>query len=207
MVFLHFGFTVFTVVGGCLGLPSSSLLSVVEMDICKSSVGEGLVVFLFFLSSGWVVGCCTRSIVLVFGVCGCSLGDFFLVVIFTSSGLHFLGCSSSVILFVLDTGRVGGTSTGICLRPGTRTSTWAVSGVSVCLAVVMVTGVGTSLAAIFVVVGSGEDEDDLDEAGGVGSFDELGERVCLGGGGDFCPLRLGDVGAGDEGGEADRLGR
>ena len=203
MVFLHFGFTVFTVVGGCLGLPSSSLLFVVEMDICKSSVGEGLVVFLFFLSSGWVVDCCcTRSIVLVFGVCGCSLGDFFLVVIFSSSGLHFLGCSSSVILFVLDTGRVGGTSTGICLRPGTRTSTWAVSGVSVCLAVVMVTGVGTSLATIFVVVGSGEDEDDLDEAGGVGSFDELGERVFLGGGGDFCPLRCGDVD-----GEVVRLGR
>ena len=206
MVFLHFGFTVFTVVVGCLGLPSSSLLSVVEMDICKSSVGEGLVVFLFFLSSGWVVDCCcTRSIVLVFGVCGCSLGDFFLVVIFSSSGLHFLGCSSSVILFVLDTGRVGGTSTGICLRPGTRTSTWAVSGVSVCLAVVMVTGVGTSLATIFVVVGSGEDEDDLDEAGGVGSFDELGERVFLGGGGDLCPLRLGDVGTGDGGGEVTGL--
>ena len=200
MVFLHFGFAVFTVVDGCLGLPSSSLLSMFEMDICKSS--EGLVVFLFFLSSGWVVGCCTRSIVLVFGVCGCSLGEFFLVVIFTSSGLHFLGCSSSVILFVLDTGRVGGTSTGICLRPGTRTSTWAVSGVSVCLAVVMVTGVGTSLATIFVVVGSGEDEDDLDEAGGVGSFDELGERVFLEGGGDFCPLRRGDVD-----GEVVRLGR
>ena len=183
------------------------------MCICipKSSVGDALVVFLFFFSSGWVVDCCcTRSIVLVFGVCVCSLGDFFLVVIFSFSGLHFLGCfsPSSVILFGLDTGRVGGTSTGICLWPGTRTSTWAVSGVSVCLAVVMVTGLGTSLATIFVVVGSGEDEDDLDEAGGVGSVGELGEtdeRVFLGVGGDLCPLRLGDVGTGDGGGEVTGL--
>ena len=183
------------------------------MDICipKSDVGDALVVFLFFLSSGWVVDCCcTRSIFLVFGVCDCSLGDFFLVVIFSFSGLHFLGCSSlsSVILFGLDTGRVVGTSTGICLRIGTRTSTWAVTGVSICLALVMVTGLGTSLAAILVVVGSGEDEDDLDEAGGVGSVGELGEtdeRVFLGGGGDLCPLRLGDVGTGDGGGEATGL--
>ena len=125
-----------------------------------------------------VVCCCTRSSVLVFGVCVCSLGDFFFVVIFSFSGLHFIGCfsPSSVILFGLVTGRVGGTSTGICLWPGTRTSTWAVSGVSVCLAVGMVTCLGTSLATIFVVVGSGEDEADLDEAGGVGSFDELGEK-------------------------------
>ena len=72
----------------------------------------------------------------------------------------------------------------------------------------MVTGLGTSLAAILVVVGSGEDEDDLDEAGGVGSVDDFGEadeRVFLGGGGDLCPLCLGDVGKGDGGGEADGL--
>ena len=183
------------------------------MCICipKSGVGDALVVFLSFFSSGWVVDCCcTRSIVLVFGVCVCSLGDFFLVVIFSSSGLHFLGCfsPSSVILFGLDTGRVGGTSTGICLWSGTRTSTWAVSGVSVCLAVGMVTCLGTSLATIFVVVGSGEDEADLDEAGGVGSVGELGEtdeRVFLGVGGDLCLLCLGDVGTGDGGGEVTGL--
>jgi hypothetical protein len=157
-----------------------------------------------------VVCCCTRSIFLVFGVCVCILGDFFLVVIFSFSGLHFLGCfsPSSVILFGLDTGRVGGTSTGICLWPGTRTSTWAVSGVSVCLAVGMVICLGTSLATIFVVVGSGEDEADLDEAGGVGSVGELGEtdeRVFLGVGGDLCLLCLGDVGTGDGGGEVTGL--
>ena len=46
-----------------------------------------------------------------------------------------------------------------------------------------------------MVVGYGEDEDDLAEAGGVGNFGESGEadeRVFLGGGGDLCPLRLGD---------------
>jgi len=51
---------------------------------------------------------------------------------------------------------------------------------------------GTSLVASFVVVGSGEGEDDLAEAGGVGNSGEADERVFLGGGGDLCPLRLGD---------------
>ena len=80
--------------------------------------------------------------------------------------------------------------------------------VSVCLAVGMVTCLGTSLATIFVVVGSGEDEADLDEAGGVGSFDELGEtdeRVFLGIGGDLCLLCLGDVVTGDGGDEVTGL--
>ena len=165
VVLLHLGFIVVTLVVGCCGLPSSSILSVGEMDICipKSDVGDALVVFLFFLSSGWVVDCCcTRSIFLVFGVCDCSLGDFFLVVIFSFSGLRFLGCSSlsSVILFGFDTGRVVGTSTGVCLRTGTRTSTWVVTGASICLASVMVTGSGISLAATLMAVGSGEDEGD-----------------------------------------------
>ena len=154
----------------------------------------------FFLSSGWVVGCCcTRSIFLLFGVCECttSLGDFFVVGIFAFSGLSFLGCSSlsSVILFGLDTGCVVGTSTGICLRTGTQTSTWVVTGASICLASVMVTGSGTSLAATLMAVGSGEDEGDLDEAGGVGRVDDFGEAdelVLRGGGGDLCRLLLGD---------------
>jgi len=72
----------------------------------------------------------------------------------------------------------------------------------------MVTCLGTSLATIFVVVGSGEDEADLDEAGGVGSFGELGEtdeRVFLGIGGDLCLLCLGDVVTGDGGDEVTGL--
>ena len=105
---------------------------------------------------------------------------------------------SIVILFGVDVGRVVGTSTGICLRVGTRTSSWVVMGASL----------GTSLVAILVVVGSGEDEDDLAEAGGVGSVGESGEaeeRVFLGGDGDLCLLRFGDVGKGDGGGDTDGL--
>ena len=196
---LHLGIIVVMVVVGCCGLPSSSLLSVDEMDSCKSDVGDALVGLPFFLSSGLVADCCcTRSISLVFGGCDCSLGDFFLVVAFP--GLRFFGCSSLsiVILFGVDVGRVVGTSTGICLRVGTRTSSWVVMGASL----------GTSLVASLVVVGSGEDEDDLAEAGGVGSVGESGEaeeRVFLGGDGDLCLLCFGDVGKGDGGGDTDGL--
>ena len=204
--FLHLGNTVATLASGCCGLPSSSILSVFEMDICipESDVGDALVVgaLLFFLSSEWVVGCCsTLSIFLLFGAGEgtASFGDFLLVVAFSFSGLSFLGCSclSSAILFGVGTGRVVGTSTGTVLRTGTGTSAWVVIGTATGLAIVTGTGSGASLVAATVVGGSGEDEGDLDETGGVGRVDGFGEadeRVLQGDEGDLCLLRLGDVG-------------
>ena len=116
-----------------------------------------LVALLVFLSSGWVVGCCsTLSIFLLFGVGEgtASFGDFFLAgaLFFSFSGLSFLGCSclSSSILFGaafctvgVGTGLVVGTSTGTALRTGTGTSTGAVTGTATG------TGSGTSMVAAF----------------------------------------------------------
>ena len=174
--FLHLGNTVATLASGCCGLPSSSILSVVEMDICipESDVGDALVAgaCLFILSLAWVVGCCsTLSIFLVFvaGEGTARFGDFFLVVGFSFSGLSFPGCCclSIVILFGVGTGCVVGTSTVIVLRSGTGTST--------VLATVTGMASGASLVAATVGDGSGEGDGDLDETGGVGRVDGFGE--------------------------------
>ena len=197
---------------GCCGIPSSSILSGVEMDICipESDVGDALVAgaFLFILSSVWVVGCCSTLSIFVLFVAGegtASFGDFLLVVGFSFSGLSFLGCCclSIVILFGVGTGCVVGTSTVIVLRSGTGTSAWVGIGTATGLAIVTGMASGASLVAATVGDGSGEGDGDLDETGGVGRVDGFGEadeRVLRVDDGDLCLLRLGGVGGVDGGG-------